>query len=378
MLADLLCVYWGPSVLGPMISLDQLRNLRHIIAHVNCADGVASALILKDALPGADVRFVQYNTTDHITLPAVEGMVFCDFSPHLSRVNEFLEVGAIVLDHHGGPAEEVTQAFMDKGLGSFSKDPGISGAWLAFEHIWQPLFEASLRNGPSEETGKHLDIIRDLARSAGIYDTWQNQDPAWQQAVEDKNALLFCPWDTLETTPYTLWQDRVLALGPMLAKRNLRNVQKCIKDAHSFTTAKGTKVLFFEGTKPSSDATELVTGYDLIIGSAFLVDSGQPKMIFSTRSRSDFNCRALALAHGGGGHLKAAGFAWNLRPGDPNPYSLVEMILERYESVESSWLRIIEEPNFDKGVASGAINPFELYQNLVLNKSFQTLTPPKP
>ena len=134
--------------------------------------------------------------------------------------------------------------------------------------------------------------------------------------------------------------------------------------------------MFFEGTKPSSDAAELVEDIDLVIGTAFYVDAGEPKMIFSTRSHTGFNCRALALAHGGSGHTRAAGFAWPLNVGDPNPYSLIETILERYESVESVWKTIISEPGFDKGVASGIIKSKDLYQNLVLNRTFQTITPP--
>jgi len=362
-----------------MIPLERLRAIKHIIAHDNCADGVASAMILKDVLPNADVRFIQYGTEEQLKLPAVEGMIFGDFSPHISRVKEFLDVGAVVLDHHGGPAESVTKMFIEQGLGAFASeatDPGKSGALLAYDNVWLPMSKEVLKDRDPVSSLHHLEVVRTLAVQAGVYDTWQTKNSLWLIACEQKEALHFWPWDKIEVTPYNLWQSELLSTGPILFQRNLKHVKKCIKGSHTFTTSKGLRVMFFEGTKPSSDAAELVEDIDLVIGTAFYVDAGEPKMIFSTRSHTGFNCRALALAHGGSGHTRAAGFAWPLNVGDPNPYSLIETILERYESVESVWETIISEPGFDKGVASGIIKSRDLYQNLVLNRTFQTITPP--
>jgi hypothetical protein len=375
-------VFIAPLVyLAFMIQLERLRAIKHIVSHYNCADGTASAMILKDVLPNADVQFVQYGTEEQLKLPAIEGMIFADFSPHISRVKDFLDVGTIVLDHHGGPAEAITKMFIEQGLGAFASEttnPGRSGALLAYDNVWLPLSKEVFKDNDPVASLYHLDVVRTLAVRAGIYDTWQKKDPLWITACEQKEALSFWSWEKIKATPYDLWQSELLAAGPALFQRNLSHVKKCIKGAHTFTTGKGVRVMLFEGTKPSSDAAEMAESVDLVVGTAFYIDAGEPKMVFSTRSRTNFNCRALALAHGGNGHIQAAGFAWTLSPGDPNPYSLIETILERYESVESIWKTIVSEPGFDRGVAEGTINPKDIYQNLVLNRSFQTLTPPSP
>ncbi len=43
---------------GTMIPIETLRAVRTIITHANCPDGVASALILHQALPNAAIVFL--------------------------------------------------------------------------------------------------------------------------------------------------------------------------------------------------------------------------------------------------------------------------------------------------------------------------------
>lgn len=48
-----------------MINVDLLKSVKTIVTHEGCADGIASALILKDALPdaeGADVQPVRHRS----------------------------------------------------------------------------------------------------------------------------------------------------------------------------------------------------------------------------------------------------------------------------------------------------------------------------
>ena len=81
--------------------LDKLMAVKTIICHGgNCPDGVASAILLHDVLPDAELKFVQYGTEEQKALRATSGMLFADFSPHAETFQKFVDAGAIVLDHH--------------------------------------------------------------------------------------------------------------------------------------------------------------------------------------------------------------------------------------------------------------------------------------
>lgn len=362
-----------------MIELELLRNVTHIVTHENCADGTSSAMILLDVLPNAKVTFCQYSTKLHDTLPAEPGMLFCDFSPPVSRIQEFLDVKAVVLDHHGGPAKESTLAFAEKSLGAFADekmDPGVSGAMLAYRHVWEPLAQANHKAHQvahalggtvyvDPDLGPRHEAVGKLARLAGIRDTWQKHDSLWTLACETAEATRWWPWEIVKDTPWDRWASELFKIGPILMARNMRTVDKCIEGAYRFTSGKGRKVTVFEGLKPSSDAAEkLGEANDLTIGLGFLVEEGQPKMLFSTRGRGTFHCRNFAMAHGGGGHVKAAGFNIPLTPATPQPYELARQVLERYESVEDEWAKITAEEGFDKRVKNGEIVPKVLFESL--------------
>lgn len=354
-----------------MIDIERLKKITHIISHENCSDGIASAMLLKNALPHAKVTFCQYETTLHKTLEAEPGMVFCDFSPHITRIKDFLDVEAIVLDHHGGPAKEVTLAFAEKGLGAFADekvDPGVSGALLAFKEVWEPLFNDNVDPARGRDLLGHA--AHDLAVLAGIRDTWQKQDPRWRQACEVAESLRFWPWDHVEQYREVSRWSQLLAIGPILFDRNVKKLEKILEGAFQYQSSKGRRVTIFEGLKPTSDAAEkLGDTNDLTIGMAFFTEKtpdGQTQqvMIFSNRSRGSFNCRNFALAHGGGGHLKAAGFSRVLRMNDLQPFMLAVQILERYELVEEKWAALTSAEGFDKKVKDGEIVPKDLYESL--------------
>jgi len=364
-----------------MIELAKLRAVDEIIVHDNCPDGVASAMILHDALPDAKVVFCQYETELHKTMPAKAGQLFADFSPHRSRVQEFLDVGAIVLDHHSGPAATVTKAFAEKGLGAYADeklDPGVCGAMLAYMQVWKPLVQEEWMVHTNElvkdsmpppvETGPvsdRLRTVRELAVLAGIRDTWQKDSPRWREACEQSEAIRFWPWERVMETPWDRWQSELLAIGPVLFDRNLKHVSKCIEGSYKFTSDKGRRVTVFEGLKPSSDAAEMMGDTnDLTIGLGFFYEGGEPKLIFSTRSRGDFHCQNFALAHGGGGHVKAAGFSIVLTSEHPQFYELVRRVVARYEAHEEAWTALTAEPGFSEKVKKGEIVPKVLFDEL--------------
>jgi nanoRNase/pAp phosphatase (c-di-AMP/oligoRNAs hydrolase) len=130
------------------------------------------------------------------------------------------------------------------------------------------------------------------------------------------------------------WEQDFKTIGELLFEKNERSVKRAIGSAYRFTTPKGTRVVMFDGLKTSSDASEaLGTEADLVVGFMPLADDGVPKYVFSTRSRADYDCSALAKAHGGGGHTKAAGFNVTIDPKTAlNPYAVFKAIVEAHEN----------------------------------------------
>lgn len=320
------------------LDLNTLDNVKRIITHDNCADGMASAMILHDVYPDIEPEFAQYDSKEQRDMEVTEGMLFVDFSPHADKAAASLEAGAIVLDHHKTSKDLVAQ-FSDKGLGVFGDekdDPGICGATLAFQHVWLPLAQRRQKGDPVVEDiqpgDQVYDLFHNLATLAGIRDTWQTKDPRWQQACEQAMAIDWWPNEFLLETQPGDWHHK-LVLGPILFKKKLKWAKKTIGSAFRFTTAKGTRVVMFEGLKTSSDAAEMLgTEADLVCGYGMWLEDGQVKIVYSTRSRSEFDCSVFCKAHGGGGHTKAAGFKSNPKLEEANPYTYFQGLLEKYEA----------------------------------------------
>ncbi|NIV35918.1 MAG: hypothetical protein GWN58_42650, partial [Anaerolineae bacterium] len=65
------------------------------------------------------------------------------------------------------------------------EEPGVSGATLAFRHVWQVIhMTARCHEDP------YLKVER-FAELAGIRDTWQTEDSAWDEACAQAEALMF-------------------------------------------------------------------------------------------------------------------------------------------------------------------------------------------
>jgi oligoribonuclease NrnB/cAMP/cGMP phosphodiesterase (DHH superfamily) len=111
------------------IDIALLHRVEKIYVHENCADGVASAMILNEALPERKIIPVNYNTELHKNMPVERGVLFCDMSPNENVADAFLEAGAIVLDHHK-TSKPIVDKFVAAGLGAFGDekaDPGVCG-----------------------------------------------------------------------------------------------------------------------------------------------------------------------------------------------------------------------------------------------------------
>jgi len=312
-----------------MIPLDKIKKVKRIVVHTD-ADGVVSAMILKDVLPDASVEYVQYDTKAHVEMTAEPGMIFCDFSPHEPRADEFLEVGAIVLDHHD-TKRKVVQRFIDRGLGVFGdmeKQPGACGAWLAYMHVWQPSFPGTVRSAKTREA------VEDVAKLAAIRDTWQTKDPRWIEACEQAAAINFWDWDTLVASPPEQWAEMLGTVGKQAYDNHMRKVRTAVGGAYRYITPKGIRMVVFQGYFAASDAAEMIgEDADVICGFSLFFDDGEPFMLCGLRSHTDFHVGKFAktAAEGGGGHRESAGFRRSIFLSD-NPYSLFRNMLVDYEA----------------------------------------------
>ena len=152
------------------------ENTQRIIVHAHCPDGMASAMILTAALPEAKIEFVQYNSPEHIEMTAEADMLFCDITPHRSRVDDFVRAESIVLDHHRG-AKDIVDAFGERGVfADEEKEPGVSGAVLAFREVYDCALDMDGPNAPSFD-------VSDFATLAGIRDTWQRESHVFEVAI---------------------------------------------------------------------------------------------------------------------------------------------------------------------------------------------------
>jgi hypothetical protein len=313
------------------VALDKIKKVKRIVVHTD-ADGVASAMILKDVLPHASVEYVQYDTKAHVEMKAEPGMIFCDFSPHHTRVDDFLKVEAIVLDHHD-TTREVCAKFIERDLGAFGdmeKQPGVCGAWLAYVYVWRPSFPGTVR---SAET---IDIVENTAKLAGIRDTWQTQDSRWLEACEQASAMNFWDWERLVGSAPGDWPELLGSIGKQAYANHLRKVRQALKGAYKFVTPRGWRVVVFQGYFAASDAADMVEGKaDIICGFSTFFEDGEPYVLFGLRSRNDdfhVGKMAEASAPGGGGHAKASGFRKAILLSDPNPFCLFRDILIKYEA----------------------------------------------
>lgn len=299
-----------------------LREVSTIVSHADCPDGIASALILRAALPEAKVLFVEHNTPEQAALPATRGMLFCDVVPPRDRVTEFVDVKAIVLDHHKG-ARDVVEAFGERGVFADEKaEPGMSGAPLAHREVFCALCD------------DHPDVQR-FARLAGIRDCWLTDDPDWEEAAAQSSALLFFGYERLaEQIPPDA--------PPHLTETQMSvgRAQRATRLATASETADNKLHRLREGVAVYNDRDRLLSD---VAGLAFerdptlrvvcgfhykVTSDGAMLLVCSLRSKpDDVDVAAIAKAQGGGGHTCAAGFGVPVTTGSPSPLAVVDAAL---------------------------------------------------
>lgn len=316
----------------------------HSKTTVLCPDGVASALIIKRAIPHIRVHFLRYNTPEHRELQAHAGMIFCDLTPPADRVQEFVQVGAICLDHHA-QAKHIVEAF--GALGVFADEkahPGVSGATLAHDVVWLSLYTAE-------------GSVQRLGRLAGIRDTWQQDSMEWWSATYLAQVLVTLPYAYLESLQTHKVLD-LIPLGQALYDERLERLRSLSDSAiflddmtfpHGPHGGRRWGVIKYQGVNlrvavvPTDDVSDVA---DMLRSKAHIIAGFQyrhephagslhTRTVYSLRAglpwdpatSNRINVGEVASALGGGGHTSAAGFT--LLNEDDSPYSALLHSLEK-------------------------------------------------
>jgi oligoribonuclease NrnB/cAMP/cGMP phosphodiesterase (DHH superfamily) len=280
-----------------------LKQVKKAVVHDNCMDGLASALLIQEALPDVELVFCQYGKQQE-ELECEPGMLFCDFTPHRSRVQEYVAAGAIVLDHHVH-ARDIVEAFGENGR--FGRnEAGESGAMLAYEHVLKPM----LGHDPSTDDG-----ACELAVLASVRDTWLKESPNWESALE-LHAIL-------EAFPRTYWLGNpktfqpalsllATGFGKQLRAERVREVAALAKTGLVLRVSKHGQ-LWALACAPHALVSDLgeaarERGIVVLVNVALTVEQGRLKYRVGLRSDGSVDVGAIAKRYGGGGHRNAAGF----------------------------------------------------------------------
>lgn len=315
-----------------IMPIGDLAAVKKIIVHANCPDGIASAILLHDALPNAKIEPVRHGTDHYHKLAAEPGLLFCDIAPPADRVQEFVDVGSIVLDHHKS-ARSVVEAMGSRGVfADESKEPGVSGAMLAFREVWYRVVSSDLR-----VSAQRFGNARRFAELAGIRDTFVRGDAEkWREACAQAEMLLFYPtsdWLSVDD-PFSYereawWQER-MKLGHFLLERNEQKTRDTIRESFRGKTAFGHRYLICQNVGPTTDVGATTEGeVDIVIGFRYYVDNGTAKFQLSARSQGVVDVGAIAKRYGGGGHTNAAG--WTVPFDDATSYNPILTIVRTLE-----------------------------------------------
>ena len=305
--------------------IQEIESLTHLVTHANCSDGLASAMIFRVVKPSIKVTFVNYKSKELAELQPEPGMVFCDFCPPFDRLREFVNVGAYCLDHHKEAKDDIL-AFGERGIfADENLQPGVSGAVLAYDHIFEPWFKGATGNT----------LVQDFATKVGVRDTWVRNSPLWEASQEQHQLLSFFPYQAWlgEEGSIPIIPPSVpnITIGQVLHERSLKSVKSAIAKAQ-FIEVLGRKFCIMASLATSDVAEELDGQVDAVFGFAYDVGpEGKIQMRISLRSHSDLNVGALAKKRfGGGGHTRASGLEIQVSPEDLNPYSVIGKIIQEW------------------------------------------------
>lgn len=270
--------------------------ITRIITHKNCPDGMASAMLLNRAFPGVEIEFKAYGDPIEVT----EGMLFCDFSPPESTIEEHQKVKTIILDHHP-TAKPIVDAMGERGYWGRNSH-GESGAWLAYNVL---------------RTLKPINSVhKRFASLAGIRDTWQKDNLLWRKSCEQATVLMFYPpeyWLNPWRSYGPSLSPEEEELGLHLLEHRLQKARELGDTCHLVTARKTHMLIAFVNQTGElvSDCAEYVRNeYDAALCVFYQEEDGDRGLGINVSLRGDgsFDCGKMAKEYGGGGHHDAAGF----------------------------------------------------------------------
>ena len=288
-----------------MFKAPQKDEVTRIISHKGCADGIASALILRACYPDASVQFVQYEHPNQKELDPNKGIaIFCDITPHPSNAKAFADAGHYCLDHHK-TGREIVELFGDRGLYA-SEEEGLSGAGLALKVLKQV--------GP---VYGRVPQVEDMAELACIYDTWQRDHERWDEASAQANYFHFIGEERAMNRDTIALTKEERGFARVLQERHLENAQRALEERISRISDFGV----FQDNHDGRLVNEVADlsrkrghSYKAIVGYTVKpVGFAMTQCKFSLRRvRSDFDCAKASKESGGGGHSGAGAFSKNL------------------------------------------------------------------
>lgn len=309
------------------MDITDLKACKILVTHGGCPDGIASAIIVRQALPNIEVRFVKYGQASREKLQAESCILFVDMTPPRERAQEFVDAGAIVLDHHKSQ-RDIVEMFGERGVYADNETDAeriLSGAGLAHAYVLNPLTDRETRDAFW------------LSRLVGIRDTWHKESAEWDDAQAMAAVLFFqgadhwLPVTGCELANGSIVPEKTdLEFGRALMAERMRRAKSAA--AGAFRTHIGKlSVAILEGNPDViSDASDFLSdeGADIVAGFSYSVsDDDDIKMTVQLRSRDRVDVSELAKALGGGGHKHAAGFTVVVGAEDTQPFALIPEIL---------------------------------------------------
>jgi oligoribonuclease NrnB/cAMP/cGMP phosphodiesterase (DHH superfamily) len=315
------------------MDISLLKSVTKICVHDNCPDGTASAIILKEALnlDPEQIVFAQYQSSEYKEMKAEAGLLFCDCTPPFDRIQEFVDAGTIVLDHHK-EARDIVAAFGERGVFADKKtEPTVSGAGLAYREAWQPML------------GKLTCFSRSFAEEfsllAGVRDNWQLENPLWKKAREHAAILMFFSnemWKGIWLSQLaSQWDDKYGWLGKILVDKDNERAASIAEKRWTYRTDSGLVIAIVPSRFISDVSDRLEDECELVIGFSYTKnDPGcYPGLLLSLRSfGNSFDCGKFCKSYGGGGHLNAAGCKLETTDTTLNPYKLLCEKFDEYLS----------------------------------------------
>ena len=268
------------------------------ITHGGCDDGLASAWVMKRAIPGIKTVFSTFNHEwKEYNFEAGDKVIFTDFCPDPSETVELLNKGVDVkiIDHHA-TAREKLDAFKDRRSieHCYHLDMNYCGSYLT----WRFYF-------PNEERPEILKYIN-------ISDMWQ-----WDKA---EDSMEVCAWVrhnlTMNDTDsfqrlYETWNiPKAQEQGKLLVEQVKALVAKLATNRYE---------LNFDGTLvhaindslfPSDLGHEFEKTSPSGIGVTYYISPVNGIVKVSARGKG---AKEFCERYGGGGHPLAAGFVMNMK-----------------------------------------------------------------